>query len=879
MSLSLGELHAIIDADDAGFDSAVNGAEKSLKALQSGANTALASLESTVTQSLGEVAASLADGFDPTAALADADRLVAGFVADLDRMEAEAAQGGRGIVNELRTALGDVDDVARQAGQDGGDGLVAGLRASLADAKRVAREAGDDAGREFGDGTEQTGRARMGGAADGLMSSLKSAPWLAAGAAIGAALMSGLTSALDAEQAKAKLFAQVGATGDEMDKLGRVAGKVYADGYGEGIGDVTESLKSVVQNIDGVRDASDEALGTLSKRALDAATILDEDLGRVTAAVSQMLRTGVAKNAEEAFDIIVRGQQLGLNKSEDLLDSFNEYGTQLRTLGLDGKTSLGLISQLLKGGARDSDVAADALKEFAIEAVQGGEKVRSGLANLGFSADDMISKFAKGGPAAAGAFDQMVDKLRNVEDPVKRNAIAVELFGTKAEDLGKALFSLDPSKATASLGFFSGAAKKAGDTLHDTATNKIEQWKRGMSEGVVNFLGGTVLPALEKAAEGFSMSGALEAVQGWKDQLGLIWDGVVADVQEWVAANGETIEQWKTKLSEGFESAKTVVSDVLTILKELWDKYGQDIIAAVTFLVSTFLSIWNGFWGVVSGLVKTAKAVMTGDFTLLKEGLRQIWDSLWQMVEDTIKRTLGSVGQIASESWTKLKADATAAWENLKKTIAEKITGLIADVKTIPAKTRAVFHDAGTWLIQAGKDMILGFVNGIKNMAGAAVDAAKSVVKGAVDGVRNLLDEHSPSKVFHLIGENTIQGWINGVLAKGGEAVVAVKKVMAAAKQAAKDSGFGDNRAAIDAALLAAEKKAKAQQQKKTEIKGATHGTSGVALEGGGGFSGGSSWQPGGGGVVINMPNATIREPADIPRLGAQFGFEYTARA
>lgn len=34
-----------------------------------------------------------------------------------------------------------------------------------------------------------------------------------------------------------------------------------------------------------------------------------------------------------------------------------------------------------------------------------------------------------------------------MKDPVKRNAAAVALFGTKAEDMGKALFALDPSKA------------------------------------------------------------------------------------------------------------------------------------------------------------------------------------------------------------------------------------------------------------------------------------------------------------------------------------------------------------------------------------------------------------------------------------------------
>ncbi|MGS2641676.1 phage tail tape measure protein [Streptosporangium sp. G12] len=878
MSLSLGELHGIIDLEDKGFDSGVDAAEKAMSGLQGATTQVMASVEGTVTRSLAQVEQAIADGLDPTSAIADLDRLEAELDASLREMEAEAEAFARELDASIDEAFASLDDDAQASGQRAGDQLTDGLRTGLNGAREVARETGDDVGRGLGDGVEASGQSRLSGVATNLVGGLKAGAAglaLAAGAAIGAALMSGLNSALDGEAARAKLFAQIGASEEEMGRLGRVAGEVYSQGYGEGLGDVTDSIKSLIQNVDGVRGASEESLGALSKHALNAATILDEDVNRVTAAVGNILKNNLAPNAEAAFDVIIKGAQDGVNKSEDLLDTFNEYSTQFRELGLSAGDALGLMSQGLKAGARDSDTVADALKEFAIRAKDGSETSKTAFEGIGLDANKMFQVFAKGGPGAKAALGDVIQRLKEVKDPVEQDAIAVGLFGTKAEDLQDALFALNPATAATSLGTLAGAAKSAGDTLHDTATNKIEVWKRGMTEGVVNFLGGTVIPALEKAAEGFSMSGALETLQGWKEQVGLIWDGVVADVQEWVAANSATIEEWKTKLSEGFESAKTVVSDVLTVLKELWDKYGQDVIATVTGLVSTFLSIWNAFWGVVSGLVKTAKGVMTGDFTLLKEGLRQIWDSLWKLIEDILTGALGTIKRVASEAWTSLKNDAVAVWENLKKSVSEKITSLIADVKAIPEKTKAVFSGAGTWLLQAGKDMILGFVNGIKNMAGAAVDAAKSVVKGAVDGVRNLLDEHSPSKVFHLIGENTIQGWINGVLAKGALAVTAVKTVMKNAKAAAEE-GFGDSRAAIDAAITAAMKKQKAAQQKVNLIGGTSITDSpGVAMDGGGGFGGGSA--PGG--VTVNMYDTVVRDPVDIPKVGAQFGFEYTARA
>jgi hypothetical protein len=69
-------------------------------------------------------------------------------------------------------------------------------------------------------------------------------------------------------------------------------------------------------------------------------------------------------------------------------------------------------------------------------------------------------------------------KLRDIKDPIKQGAIATELFGTKAEDLGKALFALDPSTAVQSLGKVTGAADTLGDTLRDNSQVEIEEFKR-----------------------------------------------------------------------------------------------------------------------------------------------------------------------------------------------------------------------------------------------------------------------------------------------------------------------------------------------------------------------------------------------------------------
>ena len=52
---------------------------------------------------------------------------------------------------------------------------------------------------------------------------------------------------------------------------------------------------------------------------------------------------------------------------------------------------------------------------------------------LGLNADKMTSKFAEGGDKAQEAFAEVTKALMKIEDPVKRNEIGVQLFGTKFE--------------------------------------------------------------------------------------------------------------------------------------------------------------------------------------------------------------------------------------------------------------------------------------------------------------------------------------------------------------------------------------------------------------------------------------------------------------
>lgn len=340
---------------------------------------------------------------------------------------------------------------------------------------------------------QDTGRGFLGGLGGVLKAGVVG---VAAGA--GALFAAGFAEAVEQDKSNAKLGAQLGLTEKESARAGKIAGGVYAKGYGESIDQVNDSLRSLAQNGVASINAPRRELAGLSKSALNLAEAFDVDVADAARAAGQMIRTGLAEDGREAFDLITAGFQNGADKGGDFIDTINEYGTQWRKAGLDGATSIGLISQALQAGARDGDIAADVIKEFSLRAIDGSKTTADGFKLLGLNADDMAAKFAKGGKSATGVLQLTLDKLRGMKDPVQQSAAAVALFGTQSEDLGAALLAMDPSTAAAGLGKVGGAADRMGKTLHNTATQPLEVFKRQALQGLATFADKYALPALTR---------------------------------------------------------------------------------------------------------------------------------------------------------------------------------------------------------------------------------------------------------------------------------------------------------------------------------------------------------------------------------------------
>lgn len=427
---------------------------------------------------------------------------------------------------------------------------------------------GKKAGNRFGIGFSKTLPGIGGRVTSFFKTNLGTAAALASGAAIGGGLISGFGEALDQGAIKAKFQAQLGLSTADSAKAGKAAGDLYKANYGDSLAGVNDAIKSVVQNTNVSLNSVD--LKPVTAKVLDLASTFDQDLGGVTRATGQLMRTGLAKNATEALDIITKGFQSGADKSEDFLDTLNEYGTQFRKLGIDGATATGLISQGLKAGARDGDLVADSIKEFSIRAVDGSATTSAGFKAIGLDAQKMAEQIAKGGKPAAEGLDQVLDRLRKIKDPVKQSQAAVQLFGTQAEDMGKALYALDPSNAVATIGAVGGAADKMDKTLGDTPKAKITSFFRTIKQGAIDSLGGviTAFASGETKSQGFQ--GIIEKVAvGARNAFDFFRSDILPHLRDFAGfLNDKAVPAISSLVTNLATDLKPVLSDVFGYFRD-----------------------------------------------------------------------------------------------------------------------------------------------------------------------------------------------------------------------------------------------------------------------------------------------------------------------
>ena len=239
-----------------------------------------------------------------------------------------------------------------------------------------------------------------------------------------------------------------------------------------------------------------------------------------------------------------------------------------------------------------------------------------------------------------------------------------------------------------------------------------------------------------------------------------------------------------------------------------WDEIVAGLEAAWNWISDIAVNVWNGIlaffeeWGwlvfavltggislVVGWIVENWDAIAAKTeeiFTAIGEFFSMIWEFILQVIDDHIEMIKGVL------AWFGGLGAKFAEWFNKAKDGAiDKLKALINWAKGVPGDILKALGNIGSFLLQAGKDLLNGLWNGMKNVSGDILNWIWGLLEDMGSAVLEFFGIASPSKLFTYYGEMLGAGLGKGIRQSISGVVASAELMAEAAIPALRVPEFG----------------------------------------------------------------------------------------
>lgn len=398
------------------------------------------------------------------------------------------------------------------------------------------------------------------------------------------------------------------------------------------------------------------------------------------------------------------------------------------------------------------------------------EKFRAGLDWISTTFGPVFSQI---GDTISGAWDATVEKVSGAIARVKEIISGALTFWQTGEttDFAAALGIGEDSPLFTALTFLRDKFIEVKDFAIEAWGRMQEKWAE-FTTGFGQFYETWIVPvivffqvALQTLQEIATVvfDALTVAWQALGTAFSFVWDNVIKPVFEFFQ---NLVMAWWTVVTTVFTAIAEIVNTVLvgafnvlsTVISAVWNDVIKPVfdafmqVASVVFpaiagIVGTVVgaafrimgdvisSVWNGVirpaWEVMRTVFGIVADVLTGNFSNLGNRFSELGQRIRALVVGVFTVAFNILRAVVTNSLNAAKAvigifkQAVISMVNISK---EKINSLVAGFQAMPGRIRAAFAGAGSWLLDAGRSIISGLAQGVRNAAGMVEDAVRAVI-------------------------------------------------------------------------------------------------------------------------------------------------------
>ncbi len=228
----------------------------------------------------------------------------------------------------------------------------------------------------------------------------------------------------------------------------------------------------------------------------------------------------------------------------------------------------------------------------------------------------------------------------------------------------------------------------------------------------------------------------------------------------------------------------TVMDTIWSTIQSIWTTISEFFFSIYNTILGTTISSWSEMWSFISGKLQAIWSSVVSYFNLVLSAIISTMSSVlstiistWSSIVSNIANYLSNAVNTVVNGMSNMLSSVVNGMVNI---VNAAINGMVNFVGAITDGVGRAVSAALSFVgdfVSAGTDLIMGMVQGVKNAAGALVDAAVSTVQNAVSAAKSALKINSPSKVFAEIGMWSVMGMVKGIEGHKGSAISSTERL------------------------------------------------------------------------------------------------------
>lgn len=596
---------------------------------------------------------------------------------------------------------------------------------------------------------------------------------------------------------------------------------------------IETSARQASEGMDQIDKASNKASGGTGKIAAIAGAmggLVSTGVNMAVNAISN-LSGGIieASDSAQKFASTLAFAGLDTNTIDKLTASTQKYADQtVYDLSDIRNTTAQLAANGVDGYADLAEAAGN------LNAVAGGNAdtfrsvgmVLTQTAGAGKLTTENWNQLADAIPGASGKLQEAMKKngayTGDFRDAMAKGEISAEEFNKAVMDLGMTDAAKEAATSTQTI---EGAMGNLEASVVNVGVQILDSFKGPLTEGMSTLADGigslpamfkglvsSAGPALQQIGGVFQSSFApigqivssqlIPALQPFMQACQNLGSAIMPVLNAAFQAFTPVLGSLVAKLTEVGATIMTTITPVINNMAAVVQAALPTIQTAFTTVASTIQGVIDAVFPYIQTVITTAMNIINAIITTVLAAVQGNWDGVWagignvistvwngvksnvsaaiNAVSGVISSIMGSISAYWSGIWNSIKGLVSSAWNGITSTVSNGVNSVMNTVRNIGGKIKGAFSGAGSWLLDAGKNIIMGLVNGIKNAIGSAVSAAKTAAASVVGAAKSALGIHSPSRVFRdEVGKMIPAGLGKGVEANMNLAVNPVQRMVA----------------------------------------------------------------------------------------------------